>query len=336
MQKKVCCFGEILLRFAPNNEWATDNAMQVFIGGAELNAATALANWNIGVKYVTAVPDNYLSLQVLEEVKVRKINVDAVVLSGNRIGSYYLPIGSELKHAGVIYDRAFSSFSELKPGTINWKKILEDCSWFHFSAISPALTADAAAVCREAVEAASAMGLTISVDLNYRSKLWQYGKQPVDIMPELVKYCHVVMGNIWAVESLLGIESPIKESTGKTTNELIDAAGNSMLQLHQQYPLVTSMAYTFRLEKEYWAVLQHGATKAISKEFIIETVVDKVGSGDCFMAGLIYGFNKQHDVKDIIDFAAAAAVEKLQEAGDCTKQTIETINKKILQWTKNN
>jgi 2-dehydro-3-deoxygluconokinase len=155
-------------------------------------------------------------------------------------------------------------------------------------------------------------------------------------MPELVKYCHVVMGNIWAVESLLGIASPIKESAGKATSELIDAAGNSMLQMHQQYPKLTSMAYTFRLEKEYWAVLQHGANKAISKEFTIDTVVDKVGSGDCFMAGLIYGFINQHDVKEIIDFAAASAVGKLQEAGDDTKQTIETINKKILQWTKNN
>ncbi len=336
MQKKVCCFGEILLRFAPNNEWTNNNTMPVFIGGAELNAASALANWNIPVKYVTAVPDNYLSLQLLEEVKRRKVNVDDVVLCGNRIGSYYLPVGSELKDAGVIYDRAFSSFSELKPGTINWKKVLEGCSWFHFSAISPALNAQAAAICKEAVEAASAMGLTISVDLNYRSKLWQYGKQPVDIMPELVKYCHVVMGNIWAVESLLGIKSPIKESAGKTSNELIDAAGNSMLQIHQQYQQVTSIAYTFRLEKKYWAVLQHGATRAISKEFIIDTVVDKVGSGDCFMAGLIYGFNNQHDLKDIIDFASAAAVGKLQEAGDSTKQTIEAINKKILQWTKNN
>ena len=335
MQKTVCCFGEILLRFAPNKEWTKNNSMPVFIGGAELNAASALANWNIPVKYVTAIPDNYFSQQILEEVKWRKVNVEDVVLSGTRIGSYYLPVGSELKHAGVIYDRAFSSFSELKPGTINWKIVLEGCGWFHFSAISPALNANTAAVCMEAVETASAMGLTISVDLNYRSKLWQYGKQPVDIMPELVKYCHVVMGNIWAVESLLGIVSPIKESAGKTTTELLDAAGNSMLQIHEQYPLVKSMAYTFRLEKEYWAVLQHGATKAISKEFIIETVVDKVGSGDCFMAGLIYGFTSQHYVKDIVDFAAAAAVEKLQEAGDCTKQTIETINKKILQWTKN-
>ncbi len=336
MQKKVCCFGEILLRYAPGNEWAIDNAMPVFIGGAELNAASALANWHIPVKYVTAVPDNYLSHQVLEEANKRKVNVEDVVLSGNRIGSYYLPVGSELKNAGVIYDRAYSSFSELKPGTINWIKVLEGCNWFHFSAISPALNADAAAVCREAVEVAAALGLTISVDLNYRSKLWQYGKQPVDVMPELIKYCHVVMGNIWAVESLLGIASPVKESAGKTTSHLINAAGASMLQMHQQYPQITSMAYTFRLEKEYWAVLQHGATRAISKGFTIDTVVDKVGSGDCFMAGLIYGFSNQHDVKDIIDFAAAAAAGKLQEAGDGTKQTIETINKKIAQWTKNN
>jgi 2-dehydro-3-deoxygluconokinase len=229
----------------------------------------------------------------------------------------------------AFYDRDNTSFSGLKPGVIDWGKIFSDCSWFHFSAISPALNENVAAVCKEAIEAAVSKGLTISVDLNYRSKLWQYGKQPVDVMTDLVKYCNVIMGNVWAVESLLGIKSPVERSAGKTQQQLIDAAGESMMQLHKQYPQATTLAYTYRLENTYWALLHNRNEQAVSDEFTVNNVVDKVGSGDCFMAGLIYSLYHQHNLKDIIDFAAAAAVGKLYEAGDATKQTIEDINRNV-------
>jgi 2-dehydro-3-deoxygluconokinase len=328
---KVFCFGEILLRMSPslNRKWIDDAMMPVYVGGAELNVANALAKWNLPVKYGTAMPDNYLSKEIMEELQSKNIDVSAIYLSGSRIGSYYLPQGADLKNAGVIYDRAYSSFAELQPGMINWDKALEDCSWFHFSAISPALNENAALVCKEALKAASSKGLTISVDLNYRAKLWQYGKQPQEIMPELVSYCQVIMGNIWAVESLLGIQSPIESSTGKSKEELLEAAGKSMLQLHKQYPQAQSFAYTFRLEKDYWAVLQHGPEMAISKQFLIGEVIDKVGSGDCFMAGLIYGLYQKNTPRDIINYAAAAAVGKLQEVGDATRQTIEQVKARL-------
>lgn len=328
---KVFCFGEILLRMSPslNGKWIHDAMMPVYVGGAELNVANALAKWNLPVKYGTAMPDNYLSKEIIEELQSKKIDVSAIYLSGNRIGGYYLPQGADLKNAGVIYDRAHSSFAELRPGMINWDKTLEDCSWFHFSAISPALNENAALVCKEALKAASAKGLTISVDLNYRAKLWQYGKQPQEIMPELVSYCHLIMGNIWAAESLLGIPSPIESSAGKTKEELVEAAGKSMLQLHKQYPQALSFAYTFRLEKDYWAVLQHGPEMAVSKQFLIGEVIDKVGSGDCFMAGLIYGMYQQNMPGEIINYAAAAAVGKLQEVGDATRQTIEQVKARL-------
>ena len=159
-------------------KWITQSVMPVYIGGAELNTATALAKWNVPVTYFTALPDNYLSKEICDELRKRNINTDPINFSGNRIGSYYLPQGSDLKNAGVIYDRAHSSFSELQPGQIDWETVLNDISWFHFSAISPALNKNIAAVCKEAVEVASKKKITISVDLNYRSKLWQYGKKP--------------------------------------------------------------------------------------------------------------------------------------------------------------
>jgi 2-dehydro-3-deoxygluconokinase len=334
---KVFCFGELLLRMSPGLErqWIREAQMPVFIGGAELNAATALANWNIPVKYCTALPANYLAEEIVEEIKSKKIDTTPIHYSGDRIGSYYLPQGTDLKNAGVIYDRAHSSLSQLKPGMIDWDNALKDCSWFHFSAISPALNDNIVAVCKEALEAATAKGLTISVDLNYRAKLWQYGKQPVEVMPELVRYCNVIMGNVWAAENLLGIQSSINDSKGRSMDELVDAASLSMKAIHETYPKVQTMAYTFRLDENYFAVLQHGRERVISKEFPLTGIVDKVGSGDCFMGGLIYGLYNQHSPQDIIDFAAAAAVGKMKEKGDATRQTIESIKETLNRiWTK--
>lgn len=332
----VFCFGELLLRMSPSprGKWIREAKMPVYIGGAELNVATALARWSVPVKYCTALPDNYLSAEIVEEIKQRGVDTSAINYSGNRIGIYYLPQNADLKNAGVIYDRAQSSFAELRPGLINWKNELKNCSWFHFSAIVPALNETAAIVCEEALKAATEMGLTISVDLNYRSKLWKYGKQPVEVMPGLLNYCQVVMGNIWATENLLGLTSTITESKGKTIEELKLAGGKSMRKIHDNYPNVISIAYTFRLDDSYFALFQHGPQFTVSNEFRIASVVDKAGSGDCFMGGLIYGLYHRHLPQEIVDFAAAAAVGKLQEKGDSTNQTIQTV-KNILnkEWT---
>lgn len=323
----VFCFGELLLRMSPvlGGKWIDTNTIPVYVGGAELNAATALANWNIPVSYGTALPDNYLSHEIIDYVRSKNIQTDAIHFSGNRIGSYYLPQGADLKNAGVIYDRAFSSFWELQPGTINWDKALEGCTWFHFSAISPALNENVAAVCEEALQAAAKKGLTISVDLNYRAKLWQYGKQPTAVMPALIAYCDVIMGNLWAAEKLAGITSPLADSIGITTEAFIAAANESVAAFKQQYPKAKQFAYTFRLEKDYWAYYHDGNTVATSQVYNIEQITDKVGSGDCFMGGLIYGITQQHPAEEIVNFAASAAVGKLSEIGDATKQTVEEV-----------
>jgi 2-dehydro-3-deoxygluconokinase len=329
--QKILCFGELMLRLSPElgGKWIRDEMMTTYVGGAELNVAAALANWNVPVKYCTALPGHYLSKEICDELERRKIETSAINFSGSRIGVYYLSKGAELKSAGVIYDRAYSAFWELKPGMIDWNEVFKGCSWFHFSAICPALNENIVAVCKEALEFASGKGMTISVDLNYRPKLWQYGKKPVDIMPGLVKHCNVIMGNLWAVETLLGIESSIKESAGKTKEELVEAAGKSMLQLHKQYSKAATFAYTFRLEKEYLAVLQHGPKMAVSKTYSIKNVIDRAGSGDCFMGGLIYGLTNDHSPDEIINFAASAAVGKLGEKGDLSKQTVEQIKARM-------
>jgi 2-dehydro-3-deoxygluconokinase len=322
----VFSFGELLLRLSPTNNWIDENAMPIFIGGAELNVATALAKWNVASKYCTALPDNYLTQQIIDYLQQKNIDTTAIQICGERIGTYYLPQGTDLKNAGVIYDRAYSSFSTLKKGMIDWNKVLKDCTWFHCSAISPALNKNIADACEEALQAAIALGLTISIDLNYRNKLWQYGIEPFTVMKKLLPYCHVVMGNLWATESLLGIPSSIIESDGKSKDELIESAGKSMLQIHQQYTNVQTIAYTFRQQNEYFAVIQDGGEKEVSKTFTLNNVKEKVGSGDCFMAGLIYGLQHNHLPTQIINFAAAAAVSKLGVIGDATNQTVQQIN----------
>jgi 2-dehydro-3-deoxygluconokinase len=177
--KKIFCFGELLFRISPSaNNAMAENPMMLYVGGAEANVATALAGWQVPVKYCTVLPDNFMSRHVLHYLEFKGIYTSSIQFAGNRIGVYYLEQGADLK-GKVVYDREGSSFSQLQRGTIDWDKVLQDVCWFDFSAISPALNQNVADVCLEAVEAASKMGITISIsiDLNYRSRLWKWGKE---------------------------------------------------------------------------------------------------------------------------------------------------------------
>lgn len=326
---KVLCFGEILLRMSPalNGHWLKHASMPVYIGGAELNAAHALAMWNVPVRYFSAGPDNYLTREMLQSVEEKNIDVSAFHFSGSRIGTYYLPQGADLKHAGVVYDRAHSSFAELNAQEVDWDKVFDGVSWLHFSAICPGLSANAAGLTRRVAELATQRGIKISLDLNYRAKLWQYGKEPVEVMPELTRRASVVMGNLWAVDKMLGIASPIAESRGRQAEELVDAARKSMSELQKQFPAAQTIAYTFRLEDRYFAVLLHQGSYYVSRTLPLEQVIDRVGSGDCFMAALIMGLWKENPSQDIIDFATAAAVNKLYETGDVTRSAEQQVRK---------
>ena len=337
MTKKILCFGELLLRMSPslNKQWIHKAYMPVYIGGAELNTANALAKWNMPVKYFTAIPNNYLSQEICEELASRNIDISSIHFSGNRIGIYILAQGTDLKHAGVIYDRAHSSFSELQPGTIDWDEVLKDVGWFHFSAIDPALSENVAAVCNEALTAATQKNITISVDLNHRAKLWKYGKQPVEIMPALVKYCDVIMGNLWSANSLLGIYIDENIHDKKSKEAYLEHASASAKNIMQQFPKCKTVANTFRFDSDngikYYAALNNANGQYVSKEFFTNKAVDKVGSGDCFMAGLIYGLCNDLPGNEIINFAAAAAFGKLHEIGDATNQSVEDVRKIINQ-----
>lgn len=330
--KKVLSFGELLLRMSPvlNRKWIHDASMPVYVGGAELNVANALTKWGVPVKYCTALPDNYLSKEIIEELKQKNIDTSAINLSGKRVGTYYLPQGADLKNAGVIYDRAYSSFYELQPGMINWDEALKDVAWFHFSAINPALNDNAVAVCLEALKAASSKGINISIDLNYRAKLWQYGKRPVEVMPELAQYCNVIMGNIWAANTLLGIPVEADIHIKGSKQDLLEHSARTSEAIQKQFTKCNAVANTFRFDHGekgilYYTSLYTGGKQYDSKEFVADTIIDKVGSGDCFMAGLLYGLYNGHEPQELINFSTAAAFGKLNETGDATNQTVEQI-----------
>ena len=331
---KTLCFGELLLRLSPSAEgdWLQKNTLPAFVGGAEANVATALALWGQQVGYCTALPDNFLSKQLSDYLQKRNIDTSSIHYSGNRVGVYYLQQGTDVKNAGVVFDRAGSSFSQLQKGMIDWDKVFNGISWFHFSAIAASLTMSAAEVCEEALEAASSNGITISLDLNYRNKLWQYGKQPIDIMPGLTKYCDVVMGNLWSANVMLGI--PIDDALVKTDSKkaYLEQAVKTSKAIQQKFPKVKTVANTFRFDRNegilYYTALYNGEL-FVSAEYNSDKVLDKVGSGDCFMAGLIYGMSNDHTPQQTLDFATSAAYNKLFIKGDTTNQTANDIKSTI-------
>jgi 2-dehydro-3-deoxygluconokinase len=336
--QKILCFGEILLRFspAPNGAWLSARQMHVYAGGAELNVATALAGWGLPVSYFTAMPDNFITRDLTEELRRRNLNTDTILFTGQKLGSYYLAQGKDLKNQSVIYDRAHSAFSELKPGAIDWDHVLHDISWLHFSAISPALGETLSAVCLEAVEAASRKNITISIDLNYRPALWKQ-RNPHEIMSKLLQHCDVVMGNIWSAHDLLGIPLDHALLQKNEPSSYRHHAHQSAMKLLRRFARVKTVAFTFRFEEGekgilYYASLYSAHHWAESPVYRSDEILDKVGTGDCFMAGLIYGLSKGLTEKETILFASSAGFGKFFETGDSTGQDVQTIQNRIQQY----
>lgn len=341
MTKKVLSFGELLLRICPDGDggWLKENSLPFFVGGAEANVATALALWGTPSAYFTALPDNLLCRQLAAYLEEKGVDTSRMLFQGERLGLYFLPKGKDLKNASVIYDRAYSSFAALKPGTIDWDAVLADVGWLHFSAISPALSKQLAMVCLELLQAAAPKGITISVDLNYRAKLWQYGVTPVEVMPGLVQYCDLVMGNLWAAEKMLGIpvdEALIGAGAGSGVADgatgYLQHARLTSEQIMEKFSRVKYVANTFRFDQgvggiQYYTALYTGGTLYNSREYVSEKILDKVGSGDCFMAGLIQGLYGGQGVQETLEFATAAAYQKLFIPSDATDQRADVIKK---------
>lgn len=333
MSQKVLTLGEIMLRLSPPyfKRFSQARSFDVIFGGGEANVAVSLANFGIPVDYVTRLPNNDLGAACIQYLRQYGVNTNKIIRGGDRIGIYFLEIGASARPSKVIYDRENSAISTANVGMFDWDVVFKDVQWFHWTGITPAISHNLAKICLSAVKEAKKRGITVSCDLNYRSKLWHYGKTPLEIMPELVKYCDIAIGNEEDAEKVLGIHAPDTDVTsGKLDPEKYKFVVEAIID---QYPNLRHVAITLRgsisASHNMWAgLLYNGKDFLISPHYDITHIVDRVGGGDSFVAGLIYGFlTLKDDFQKVLNFAVAASCLKHTIFGDFNLVTVDEVRK---------
>jgi 2-dehydro-3-deoxygluconokinase len=326
--KKIVTFGEIMLRLAPPGfqRFTQAHSFEAVYGGGEANVAVSLANFGEDVEYVTRLPKNELGDACLMSLRGHGIRMEHVARGGERIGIYFLETGAAQRASKVIYDRANSSFATIQPGMIDWKKVFKEADWFHWTGITPAVSQGAAEACREAVQAAREVGVTVSCDLNYRAKLWKWGKPAGEVMADLVGMCDVALGNEEDAEKAFGIKAPEADITaGKVEADHYRCVCEELVK---KFPSLKTVSITLRgslsASHNTWSgVLWQAGKFFCSPTYDILPIVDRVGGGDSFMAGLIYGLRKYpNDLQKALNFATAAACLKHSILGDFNAVTV--------------
>lgn len=320
---KVVTFGEIMLRLATPEHlrFRQARSFNATFGGGEANVAVSLANYGIDVDYVTRLPQNDLGAACAAELRSFGVGTSNIVYGGERLGIYYLETGAVARPSKVVYDRAHSSAATVERGMIDWEQVLAGADWFHWTGITPAISASAADVCLDACRAANSLGVKVSCDLNYRKNLWKYGKTAAEVMPALVECCDVILGNEEDAEKVFGIK-PEGFDAASTQGEVDAAAFRSVCtQLMARFPRAKKVVITLRgsinADHNTWGgVLFDGETLYRSPRYDITDIVDRVGGGDSFMGGLIYGLLTYDDDQRALNFAAAASALKHTIYGD--------------------
>jgi 2-dehydro-3-deoxygluconokinase len=318
---KIVTFGEIMLRLAPPGfqRFTQARTFEAIYGGGEANVAVSLANYGEDVEFVTRLPKNDLGDACLMSLRGYGIRTEHIARGGERIGIYFLETGAAQRGSKVIYDRANSSFATIQTGTIDWKKVFDGADWFHWTGITPAVSQGAADVCREAIVAARELGITVSTDLNFRAKLWKWGKSAGEVMTELVSMCDVALGNEEDAEKVFGIKAPEADVTAGKVEA--DHYRFVCEELNKKSPSLKTISITLRgslsASHNTWSgVLWHHGKFFSAPVYNIIPIVDRVGGGDSFMGGLIYGLRKYDDPQQALNFAAAAACLKHSIIGD--------------------
>lgn len=332
---KVVTFGEIMLRLSPPGflRFSQSNSFDVVYGGGESNVAVSLANYGVPVDFVTRLPQNDIGECALMEMRKRGVGTSNIVFGGDRLGIYFLETGAVSRGSKVVYDRAHSAIAELKPGMIDWAKVFEGADWFHWTGITPAISQGAADVCLEAVKVASDLGITISTDLNYRAKLWKYGVEPEAIMTKLTSYCDIILGNEEDAEKHFGIKPDGLDITTQGHDVKAEAFLSVCQQMMKKFPrakkVITTLRGSISASHNTWAGVMYDGTKMFeSTQYQITDIVDRVGGGDSFMGGLIYGLlTYPEDDQNALDFAVAASCLKHTIKGDANLVTISEVEK---------
>ncbi len=321
---RILSFGEILIRQQSLGTSFFDkknNKLEIFPGGSEANVAASLAQMGNAVAYSSAFPKNALADEILAILQSLGIDTSKSIEYGDRLGSYILMSANGLSKGEVIYDRKYSSFSLLTAEKIDIEELLDGVSWLHWTALTPALNPAMADLMLTLLESASAKGIKISVDLNYRSKLWQYGQEPIEIMPTLVAHCDVIMGNIWAANKMLGTHVDETLDRHTTKEAYLAAAQASATEVFEKFPRCKHLAYTFRFMDSpqhnlFYGTYHSPAAHVHSKTLETQQVIDRIGSGDAFMAGFIHALVNNMAPQQIVDTATAAGFHKLFVKGD--------------------
>ena len=326
---KVITFGEIMLRLSTPGYLRFGQARQfdATFGGGEANVAVSLANYGVDAKFITRLPENDIAKACIKDLRSYGVDTSGIVFGGDRVGIYFLETGAVARPSKVVYDRANSSIATIGPGMIDWQKVFEGADWFHWTGITPALSQGAADVCLEAVKAANALGVTVSCDLNYRKNLWKYGKTAGEIMPALVEGCDVILGNEEDADKVFGIKPEgfdVTATGGAIDQQRFQSVGE---QLMKKFPRAKKVIITLRgsinANHNTWGgVLWDGKTLYQSPRYDITHIVDRVGGGDSFMGGLIYGLlTYAGDDQRALDFAVAASCLKHTVFGDYNQVT---------------
>lgn len=335
MNHKVITFGEIMLRLAtPGYErFCQARTLAASFGGGEANVAVSLANYGVPVEFVSRLPENDIAEACLMELRRYGVGTTRVLRGGERLGIYFLETGAVARASKVVYDRAHSAIAEIQPGTVDWESIFADATWFHWTGITPALSRSAADVCLEALRAARAAGLTVSCDLNYRKNLWRYGQKASEVMPALVRECDVILGNEEDAEMIFGIKPEGFDVTA-TGGEVPASAFEPVCRgLFERFPAARKIIITLRgsinANHNTWGGLLHdGQRMYASRRYDITHIVDRVGGGDAFMGGLIYGLmTYAGDDRKALEFAVAASCLKHTIPGDFNLATVAEVEK---------
>lgn len=332
---KVVTFGEIMLRLSPPGflRFSQTNSFDVVYGGGESNVAISLANYGVPVEFVTRLPKTDIGECALMEMRKRGVGTSHITYGGDRLGIYFLETGAVSRGSKVVYDRANSAMAEIESGMIDWDQVFDGASWFHWTGITPAISKSAADVCLEAVKIASDRGITISTDLNYRSKLWQYGGNREAIMTELTSYCDIILGNEEDAEMQFGIKPEGLDITTQGHDIKAEAFLSVCKQMMKKFPrakkVITTLRGSLSASHNTWAgVLYDGKNMYESTQYQITDIVDRVGGGDSFMGGLIYGLlHYPNQDQKALDFAVAASCLKHTIKGDANLVTIQEIEK---------
>ncbi|AEV29756.1 sugar kinase, ribokinase [Sphaerochaeta pleomorpha str. Grapes] len=315
-------FGEIMLRLkSPGHErFFQSPSLEATFGGGEANVAVSLSLFGKNTQFVSALPANAIGEAALCEVRKYGVDVSKVNMTkGGRVGIYFLETGANQRSSSVVYDRAESSIALAKPEDFNFKSIMGDAAWFHITGITPAISQGAADCSLAAMKAAKEAGVTVSIDLNYRKKLWNYGKKAPEVMRELAKYADVIIANEEDIQKCLGIEAGIDVTSGSLDTSVYEKL---TAEVKKQFPNVSVVAVTLRESKSAdhngWSAALSGKTGFyLSRHYEITDIIDRVGGGDSFAAGIIYGLSEYpQDEEYAINFAVAASCLKHSIEGD--------------------